>query len=100
MIFTSYWSLVKRVPNPISISLTSPGWWRGIEIDELKPTWELLNAYKANKLDNSHYVKEYVRLLRERRVNARSIVRMLPKECTLMCWEKSGRFCHRRVFAS
>ena len=98
MIYTSYWALSNKVPNPISISLSSPKYFRGERLPLLMPTWSMVDKYKKKLISKRDYVKEYIALLRSRGT-VKELYSCIPDNSTLMCWEKSGEFCHRRVFA-
>ena len=98
MIFTSYWSLAKYVPEPISISLSQPKGFNYREYPKLMPTWPLVRDFKRSLISRKEYVKLYIELI-ESRDTVERFISELPTECTLMCWEKSGEFCHRIVFA-
>ena len=99
-----------RYRNPVSVSRTVPKGMSGLfpSFQELAPSYELLNAYRNRSIDESGYVNGYIDGLEslaggrggEEAMRA-SVLSSLSEtagesgEATLICWEKTGEFCHR-----
>jgi hypothetical protein len=78
--------------NAVAISQGVPGWYKGRVYKSLAPSWELVRIKDT---------EEYTRRYREEVLN-----RLDPKkvykdlgDAILLCWEKPGEFCHRRLVA-
>ena len=64
----------------------------------LAPTQEMLDAYKKRKGDWSAYEREFLALMRERRIE--SVLSPEPFQSmptALLCSEKTAENCHRRL---
>lgn len=90
--FTSYFAnkMLKGMPNVISISRGYPRFFKGLkgQIDELKPTWEMVqNGYTY--MDYKKYIKD-VDLMK---------VYEDHKNDILCCYEKDRTNCHRGYLA-
>jgi uncharacterized protein YeaO (DUF488 family) len=109
MIFTaSYHQPAHHHGDRISISLSIP---KGFQIDgELpffKPTWEMLNFWKASAQDDAawaEYEAQYRALLKTREPEVKEWLNSLPRSrplphLTLLCHEKNDHYCHRRLAA-
>lgn len=102
--FTSYFSNIKNIKNPLSISQSPPKWYTGPQLKMLAPPWALVDmAHKG--LSQEQYYKEFHRLildLLDPREVYDAIIEEYGDDVTLMCFEKleaPGDFCHRRLVA-
>lgn len=99
---TSYFANLLNVRTPLSISGKAPDWYKGPQFKILAPKYEFFAAYKAGEIDSDGYTSEYKRLVL-RPLNPRLIYDRLTEEhgrdVTLLCYEKPGEFCHRRLVA-
>lgn len=112
-IYTGYFAKVAQYPHPISIARYKPKWLGGIpEYIQLAPSGKLLGWYKdairdaknsleIEKINDKYKVQfTYENLLP---VGAEKIYNWLENlanrdpEITLLCYEKSGDFCHRYI---
>lgn len=99
-IYTSYYARSSGHERAVSISASAPTYFKGNHIKTLAPTWEILDAYKAGKIDENEYAKRYISLLEdERKLTPLSVYNAIPNGTILLCYEKAGDFCHRRVLA-
>lgn len=106
MIYTSYFAKVARLPDgcvPVSIALRPPTWYTGATYPTLAPTPKILRDYKSCP-NIGIYVQNYTedvleRLLPEQVVAAltRLTVGGTP---VLLCYERAGDFCHRRLVSA
>jgi hypothetical protein len=92
--FTSYFANVKKLPAdlvPVSIARGSPRGFTGKKELRLAPTWPML------KMQKSEYDARFAELLAK--LDAAEIYQTLGENAVLLCWEKPGDACHRRLVA-
>lgn len=111
MIYTSYFANLKKMPKdiiPIAICGKSPKGWKGLEYKKLAPKYWFFQVWKAihwnefyiycyekevlDTLDPHEVVVELFRLAKLKNPDVKDIV--------LVCFEKSGDFCHRHLDAN
>lgn len=105
LIYTSYFAQVKNLPSdivPISIAAKQVPGWRYQVYKALAPTYNILYDYKRDG-DKDHYIAAYLRDVL-RHLSPEKVVVDLEKlsdgkDIALICYEKSGSFCHRHVVA-
>lgn len=124
MIYTTYFAQLRNLPSnviPISICRFPPKWYHGMEYLKLAPPWSILKRWKDGEKDYNA-VREYVQDYYRQVLNPLSIPRvlndlqiMLPNDIklkiqspvwnddgwhiALICYEKPGDFCHRKIVA-
>jgi hypothetical protein len=104
LIYTSYFSSRKYKPEDgVSIARFAP-FWHGLTFSKLAPTEELLRWWKS--LIPEDQVKKDFKDYYEKRYRLQTLSCLDPKEVTmilegktLLCFEKSGDFCHRHIVA-
>lgn len=91
MIYTSYFANYRNFGDltPISISRFPPKGFRGEQRLDLSPSASLLNRYKEGLVSEEEYAIEYLESL-PKEIS-------LPENAVLLCYEKKGDFCHRRL---
>lgn len=105
MNYTSYYAKLNKVESvavPISISLSIP---MGVIIKSYKklaPSWSILSEYKE-KHDDALYTERFKKEILDN-LDANEVAKELTtladgKPFCLMCYEKSGSFCHRNIVA-
>lgn len=88
-----------------SIARSQPRWSRRKfpVVKELMPSRELLKKYKTGNMSSEEYTHNYNEgVLAGLTVNAlKSLLELEDFDGTivLLCWEKEGNFCHRRLVA-
>ena len=110
MIYTSYFANLKNLPKsmvPISICGRAPYWYSGLEYKVLAPKYDFFKQWKENG-DNDYYIKEFTSKVLDK-LCAKQIaynlydlaaqVNPLCEDICLICYEKSGDFCHRYLVA-
>ena len=104
-IYTSYYANLKKIPNtivPISIAGKAPDWYNGLEYKKLAPKYRFFQEWKKNK-DNNFYIRHFHdEVLSHLDPNAiyNELSELIGgKDCVLLCYEKSGDFCHRHLVA-
>jgi hypothetical protein len=100
---TSYYANLKKITSvPIGISSRMPEWYKGEIYTTLAPPTELVLAYKSGRIDSKKYTAIFNSdVLGE--LDASAIVaelQSLGESVTLLCYEKAGEFCHRRLVAT
>jgi hypothetical protein len=92
--FTSYFANVKKLPTdlvPVSIARGSPRGFPGKKELRLAPTWAMLKMTKAD------YDTRFAEMLAQ--LDPAEIYQTLGENAVLLCWEKPGDACHRRLVA-
>ena len=98
---TSYFAK-KGYSNPVAISLIVPYWFSGPKYEKLAPTKKLLNLYKSGVISKTDYTKQYTsETLCRLDANTvwEDLVNIAGQDATLLCYERAGEFCHRRLVA-
>jgi uncharacterized protein (DUF488 family) len=93
---TSYFSKYKG-DNGISIAAKCPFWFKGKEYKKLAPKYWFFKKYKEDG-DEEFYTKQYYKEVLNN-LDAKVVYNELGKNSVLLCWEKTGKFCHRRLVA-
>ena len=92
--FTSYFANVKKLPPdlvPVSIARGSPRGFTGKKELRLAPTWAML------KMQKPEYDADFAEILAK--LDPAEIYQTLGENAVLLCWEKPGDACHRRLVA-
>ena len=104
-IYTSYYAKAKKIPDSIakiSIAGKAPTGYLGLEYKKLAPKYGFFQEWKKNH-NNEYYIEhfnsEVLRCLNP--YNVLDDLRYMSngKDCILLCYEKSGDFCHRHLVA-
>lgn len=98
-LYTSYYAKSGTHPSAISISANAPSFYVGDKYLALAPSWELIRAYKSGQVDEGGYVEWYLRLLKDRKLVPQQVADNIAEGSILLCYEKSGDFCHRHIVA-
>lgn len=69
-----------------------------VHMPTLAPTQDMLDAYKKQKGDWSTYERQFLDLMRSRRVEETTPAETLDGAC-LLCSEEKPHHCHRRLVA-
>ena len=92
---TSYFAKYKK-DDAVSIAAKHPPWFKGDSYPALFPKYNFFKKYKEDG-DEEAYRKSYYEQVLSK-LDAQKVYDDL-KDKTLLCWEKSGAFCHRRIVA-
>lgn len=99
---TSYYScqLLKTEMNLVRISTSAPRWFQLPlkTYPKLYPGWDLVNQHKEGKTTEAQ-AREFYEAKILSKLNAQEVFNELGEDAVLLCWEKSGAFCHRRIVA-
>lgn len=103
---TSYFANIKNLGGnlvPISISAMTPSWVSVSEYKKLAPTFDILMKYKQEGRDKEEYVRrfneEVLSKLDPQETYDELICSNIGYEPVLLCYERPGEFCHRRLVA-
>ena len=103
MIYTSYFAKLNKIreqyPNiePICIARYSPKSIRIRHCQQLYPTPELILGYKSGRINDEEYKKEYIDKVLGA-LDEKNVYETLDGKC-MVCYEKSGDFCHRYIIS-
>lgn len=100
MIFTSNYARHGNDPNAVAISVRPPSWYTGRRYKLLSPTWEMVNDINNGRIDELQYAAQYMELLETRKLTAEQVIADVGENAILLCYEKPGDFCHRRLVAA
>jgi len=85
-------------PNAVAISRGVPRWFRGRIYDPLRPSWMLVEAVKSRAITHDEYERRY-RADVLAGLDPVVVRRELGDGAIILCWERSGTRCHRRIVA-
>ncbi|MDF0591721.1 DUF488 family protein, N3 subclade [Candidatus Methanocrinis natronophilus] len=85
-------------PRAVAISRTQPKGWTGRIYGPLAPSWRLLQAAKRGEIDEAEYSRRYREEVLSR-LDPAAVYADLGEDAVLLCWERAGAFCHRRLVA-
>lgn len=86
--------------NLVRISTSAPSWFPLPlrPFPKLYPGWNLVEHYKKGEdSDEEARASYYDKVLRQ--LDPQAIWQELGEDAVLLCWEKPGDFCHRRLVA-
>jgi hypothetical protein len=100
-IYTSYFAKAKQLEKegviPVCIAIGTPRWFSGINYKTVAPHRFMLS------LSEEEYRKEYRKILgglsAEKVVSDIKAITNNANKVALLCYEKPGEFCHRRMLA-
>jgi hypothetical protein len=91
---TSYFSSkLWHGKNAVAISQGVPQWYKGRVYKALAPSWELVKIK-----DVAEYTRRYKKEVLSK-LDPKQVYKHLGEDAILLCWEKPGEFCHRRLVA-
>ena len=93
---TSYFVRYKG-ENGVSIAQGTPKWFKGKLYLPLCPPWDLIKKVKEDG-DIEYYTQEYYKRVLSK-LDPVKVYNDLGEDAVLLCWEKSGEFCHRYIVA-
>lgn len=103
MIYTSYFANLRNLPEgvvPVAICGGLPKFYKGLVFKDLAPEYNSFKEYKESG-DVGAFSKKYDELVLAK-LNVSDVVHKLYKlsggmDVCLVCYEKSGSFCHREL---
>jgi hypothetical protein len=99
---TSYFGSIKikGLSDLISISMKPPKYFLNIVkiYKPLCPSYQLVMEYKKSIITEYEYERQYYSTILDC-LDPKKVYRELGDDSILLCYEKSGEFCHRRLVA-
>ena len=65
---------------------------------KLCPGWSLVKDYKQHKISRQNYIEIYQEDILDK-LDPEKVYQDLREDAVILCWEKPGAFCHRRLIA-
>ena len=110
MIYTSYFGKLKSLPKnivPIAICGGLPPFYSGAWYKKLAPSWSIWREWNQSH-DETRYTERFSHEILDN-LNPHEVVKELNEfirnypidtDIALICYEKSGDFCHRHLVAN
>lgn len=95
--FTSYFSKSANSYYAVSIAGRAPTWYSGRQYKALAPKVDFFKKYKLDG-DEKYYTEQYQKRVLDQ-LDPSQVYKDLGENAVLLCWEKSGKFCHRHLAA-
>jgi uncharacterized protein (DUF488 family) len=95
---TSYFAKAGRLPNGVAITAYCPSWFPGRHYPPLAPPWPLVSAFKRGAVNEERYRREYILTVLSK-LDPEKVFADLGEDAILLCYEKAGEHCHRRIVA-
>ena len=94
---TSYFAKSGRLPTAVSIAGSCPAGFSGRQYRRLAPKYWFFIKYKKDH-DEKFYTEQYQKMILNF-LDPKKVFDELGNDAVLLCWEKPGMFCHRRLVA-
>jgi hypothetical protein len=94
---TSYFSKSGHLPTAVCIAGKVPEGFPGRRYKQLAPKYYFFRKYKLDG-DAEFYTQQYQAEVLDR-LDPKEVLRDLGEDAVLLCYEKPGQFCHRRLVA-
>ena len=94
---TSYFAKAGNLPNAVSIAGSAPGFFKDREYKKLAPKYWFFLKYKKDG-DEAYYTEQYQKEVLDT-LDPQQVFNELGEDVILLCWEKTGKFCHRHLIA-
>jgi hypothetical protein len=94
---TSYFAKSANKFYAVSIAGRSPLWYTGRNYKKLAPKVWFFKKYKLDG-DEAFYREQYQKEVLDK-LDPHTVYNELGENAVLLCWEKSGEFCHRHLVA-
>lgn len=94
---TSNFSKSGRNENSVAICAKIPDWYKGKCYKKLAPSYSIFTEWMKTH-DKELYKKRFINEILSK-LDPSSVFRDLGDDAILICYEKSGDFCHRRIVA-
>jgi len=94
---TSYYAKSSKHPQAVSIAGKAPDWFTGRQYKKLAPKYWFFKKYKLDG-DEEFYKLQYQKEVLDE-LDPKQVFEELGEDAVILCWEKSGKFCHRHLVA-
>ena len=91
---TSYFAKSCELENTVSISRSTPTFYKGKVFKSIAPTYDILAEYKETGDEVTFEMRYREEILAH--LDPEFVADMLDG-MTILCYEKSGKFCHRHI---
>jgi len=98
MVETSNFRKSKGDPRCVAISARVPKEYNGRSCKKLAPPYWMVKKSKSGEMTDAEFGRQFKECVLEK-LDAREIVEDIGADAILLCWEKPGEFCHRRLIA-
>lgn len=105
MIYTGYYAKLKKYEEagltPISIAGKAPEFYKGIQFKKFAPSWDIFSKWKSGEINNFQYTERFKSEVLDKlsKVEIKNFLDSFETDIILLCYEKSGDFCHRHIVA-
>ena len=105
MIYTGYYARLKKYEEAgltsISIAGKAPEFYKGIQYKVFAPSWDIFSKWKSGEINNFQYTDRFNQeiLGKLNKEDVRTFLDSFETDIILLCYEKSGDFCHRHIVA-
>jgi hypothetical protein len=96
-VLTSNFATCGNDPRAVSISGWPPPWYNGRQYKVLAPKRWFFDDYKRTG-DSNIYTKHFYEQVLAK-LDPQKVFEILGQDSILLCYEKPGAFCHRRLVA-
>ena len=106
MIYTGYYAKLKKYQEagltPISIAGKAPNFYNGVQYKKFAPSWDIFSKWKSGEIDNLQYTERFkIEILSKlNKEEVKTFLNSFETDIILLCYEKSGDFCHRHIVAN
>jgi hypothetical protein len=94
---TSNFQRAGKNPKSVSIAGLGPSFFKGREYRKLAPKFWFFKKFKKDG-DAAFYTIQYKKEVLDT-LNPKTVYDELGEDSILLCWERPGEFCHRRLVA-
>ena len=94
---TSYYAKSSNDPNAVSIAAKAPDFYKGKQYKKLAPKYWFFKKFKDDG-DEEFYIEQYQKEVLDT-LDPKKVFEELGENAILLCWEKSGKFCHRHLIS-
>ena len=102
MTYTSYFGNIRKLDKDkcVAICRWLPSWYKGAHYPAVAPTEEMIRRWKSGKQDRDA-MNEYIRTYQKDVLDHLDPVEIktILEGKILLCYEKTGDFCHRHLLA-
>jgi uncharacterized protein (DUF488 family) len=96
MVETSSFRRAKDDPRYLAISAGVPKGYRGRRCKKLAPPYWLVRKSKSGEMTDEEFERRFKEHVLDK-LDANEILAEIGDDAILLCWEKPGEFCHRRL---
>ena len=92
---TSYFAKSAEHPLAVSIARRAPSYFSGREYLKLAPPEYLFRKYLLD--EDSNFFQQYYTAEVLDKLDPMEVIQDIGNDAVLLCWEKPGLFCHRKL---